>query len=234
MIDCHCHFDMMDSPEDFINRMEKEGHTIIGMTNRPCYFKQGIGHINPRGRIRLALGLHPLELRHAVDDLKEFAEYVDMTSYVGEIGLDFSPEGRETAGLQIACFEEILRILSDKSKILSVHTRQAERDALNLLDSFYQENVVFHWYSGSCELIPEIVEHGYYFSINESMVCSSHGRELISKIPMDRVLTESDAPYNKKADIRKAVDGLAEMWCMNSYDAELVIESNFRTLVKGL
>lgn len=234
MIDCHCHFDMMDSPDDYINRMEKEGHTIIGMTNRPCFFKAGLGHINPRGRIRLALGLHPLELRHAEDDLKEFAEYVDKTSYIGEIGLDFSSEGKDTADLQIVCFEEILRILSDKSKILSIHSRQAERETLDLLDMFYQENVVFHWYSGGCELIPEIVGHGYYFSINEKMVCSARGRELISKMPKDRVLTESDAPYNIKADIRRAVDSLAEMWSMNGRDAEMLIENNFRTLVKGL
>lgn len=234
VIDCHCHFDMMDSPEDFIKRMEKEGHTIIGMTNRPCYFEQGIRHINPHGKIRLALGLHPLELGHAEDDLRDFAACVDKTSYIGEIGLDFSSEGRDKADLQIACFEDILRILSDKSKILSIHTRQAEREALDLLDSFYQENVIFHWYTGNSGLIPEIVDHGYYFSINEAMVCSARGRDLISKIPKDRVLTESDAPYNTRTDIRRAIEELARMWYMSSHDVEVVIENNFKTLLNSL
>lgn len=224
----------MDSPDGFITRMEKSGHTVIGMTNRPCFFKQGIGHINPKGKIRLALGLHPLQLDNAEKDLADFAKYVDSTSYIGEIGLDFSSDGRNTMDLQIACLEELLRMLSGKSKILSVHSRQAERDVLDMLDLFYQKNVIFHWYTGSCNLIPEIVEHGYYFSVNEAMLYSSHGRELIGIMPKDRILTESDAPYNKRSDIRKAVDGLANMWRMSPMDVFQTIETNFRTLLKGL
>ena len=234
MIDSHCHFDMMDSPDRFITQMEKMGHTVIGMTNRPCFFKQGIGHINPKGKIRLALGLHPLQLDNAEKDLADFTKYVDSTSYIGEIGLDFSTEGRCTMDLQIACFEELLRVLSGKSKILSVHSRQAEREVLDILDLFYQKNVIFHWYTGSSNLIPEIVEHGYYFSVNEAMLYSAHGREIIAKIPVDRVLTESDAPYNNRSDIKKAVEGLAKMWRMNSTEVFQTIENNFRTFLKGL
>lgn len=234
VIDCHCHFDMMDSPEGFVNRMERMGHTVIGMTNRPCFFKQGLGHINPAGRIRLALGLHPLQLDNAEHDLADFARYIDRTTYIGEIGLDFSTEGKDTAGLQIECFEEILRLLTGKSKILSIHSRQAERQVLDMLDLFYQMNVIFHWYTGGCDIVPDIVEHGYYFSVNEAMFCSAHGREIIAKIPMDRVLTESDAPYNTRSNIGKAVDGLAAMWRMSSKEVYKIIDNNFRELLKGL
>lgn len=234
MIDCHCHFDMMDNPEEYIARMDRQGHTIIGMTNRPCFFREGIRHIKPYKRIRLALGLHPLQLEHKDEDLMEFEKMVEQTSYIGEIGLDFSSEGKLTTDRQIDCFEEILRILSGKNKILSVHSRQAERTVLNLLDLFYQENVIFHWYTGANDLIPEIVEHGFYFSVNEAMLSTLHGRELVSQMPYDRVLTESDAPYNTKVDIGKVVVGLAKMWNMSRHDAYLVIDSNFKTLLKGL
>lgn len=234
MIDCHCHFDMMDSPENYIDNMERQGHTVIGMTNRPCYFKQGIRHVDPHSKIRLALGLHPLQLEYVEDDLVDFEKYIDQTSYIGEIGLDNSSEGKDSFDTQIACFEEILRMLSGKDKVLSIHSRQAEQTVLDELDLFYQKNVIFHWYSGSVELIPEIVEHGYYFSVNEAMIYSAHGRELISKMPMDRVLTESDAPYNIRADIRKTLEGLAGCWNMNSRETEIVIERNFKKLLKGL
>ena len=234
MIDCHCHFDMMDNPEEYIARMDRHGHTIIGMTNRPCFFREGIRHVKPYNRIRLALGLHPLHLEHKDGDLMEFEELVGQTSYIGEIGLDFSSDGKLTKDRQTDCLEEILRILSGKNKILSVHSRQAERTVLNLLDLFYQENVIFHWYTGSCNLIPEIVEHGYYFSVNEAMLSSLHGRKLVSQMPYNRVLTETDAPYNTRSDIDKTVDGLAKMWNMSRHNASLVIDSNFKTLLKGL
>lgn len=234
MIDSHCHFDMMENPEEYIARMDRLGHTVIGMTNRPCFFKEGSKHIKPYKRIRLALGLHPLQLDHIDGDLIEFEEQADRTSYIGEVGLDFSSEGKRTKDKQVACFEEILGILSCRRKILSVHSRQSERTVLDLLDLFYQENVIFHWYSGSQELIPEIVEHGYYFSVNEAMFCSSHGRELIQRMPKDRVLTESDAPYNSRADIKNAIDALAEMWKMSSNDVGKVIEDNFSMLLKRI
>ena len=178
-----------------------------------------------------------MELRKLEDvagDLMEFEDLVGQTSYIGEVGLDFSTEGKKTKDKQIGCFEEILGILSGKSKILSVHSRQAERTVLDLLDLFYQENVIFHWYTGSKDLIPEIVEHGYYFSVNEAMLSSSHGRELILNMPKDRVLTESDAPYNSKADIQKTIDGLAGIWKMSCSDVGKVIDNNFSLLLKGL
>lgn len=234
VIDCHCHFDMMDSPELYIAQMESQGHTVIGMTNRPCYFKQGMSRVNHCGKIRLALGLHPLQLEHADKDLEDFEKYIDKTSYIGEIGLDFSSEGKRTSDRQIYCFEEILRLLIGKNKILSVHSRQAERTVLDILDLFYQENVIFHWYTGSCDLIPEIVEHGYYFSINEAMLLSEHGREIISKIPKERVLTESDAPYNKKSDVHHAIIGLAELWNIRREDVIQLVNCNFKELLSSI
>ena len=234
MIDCHCHFDMMDSPERYLAKMERLGHTIIGMTNRPCFFIQGLHHINPRSNIRLALGLHPLQLDHFEEDIVDFKEYIDKTTYIGEIGLDCTTEGRSTFDRQIDCLEEILRSMVDKNKILSVHSRQAENEVLNLLDLFFQKNVIFHWYSGDAKLIPEIVEHGYYFSVNEAMLYSPHGRELISHMPKERVLTESDAPFNSRADIRKAIEGLAGIWRVDARYAERLIEENFKTLLRGL
>lgn len=234
MIDCHCHFDMMDNPEEYIARMDHFGHTIIGVTNRPCFFKEGSRYIKPYKRIRLALGLHPLQLEHSNSDLIEFEEQVDRTSYIGEVGLDFSSEGKKTKDKQIECFEEILRILAGKNKVLSIHSRQAESTILNLLDMFYQENVIFHWYTGSVDLIPEIVKHGYYFSVNEAMLYTSHGRELIYQMPRDRVLTESDAPYNERCDIQKSVVELSKLWNISYNDAYQSINNNFRALLKKL
>lgn len=44
---------------------------------------------------------------------------------------------------------------------------------------------------------------GKYFSVNEAMLSSLHGRKLVSQMLYNRVLTESDAPYNTMSDIDK-------------------------------
>jgi len=234
VIDCHCHFDIMSSPEQYIAQMSRNGNTIIGMTNRPCHFRQGLPFIKENNRIRLALGLHPLEVGHYEDDIKEFEKLIDKTSYIGEIGLDFSEDGKNTAEKQIDCFEEILRLLAGKKKILSVHSRQAEETVLEILELFYQENVIFHWYSGNESLIPNILRLGYYYSINEAMTLSNHGRRIISAIPKDRILTESDAPYNKRSDINQVILYLSMLWSMSLDEVNAVIERNFKRLISRL
>ena len=98
-----------------------------------------------------------------------------------------------------------MKSLRGKKKIISVHSRKAEKPLLDLLRDYNIENVIFHWYSGPIDLIPSILSEGYYFSINEAMTISKKGRAIIEGIPRNRILTESDAPYNSKADIRKTL-----------------------------
>jgi TatD DNase family protein len=67
------------------------------------------------------------------------------------------------------------------------------------------KNVIFHWYSGPLTLIPQIVERGYYFSINEKMTKTDSGKKIIDCIPSDRILTETDAPYNNVCCIKQVL-----------------------------
>lgn len=201
MIDTHCHFDMMSNPKEYIKNAENLGNTIIGMTNLPSHFQMGYEHVQNLHHIRLALGFHPQLAAKSIIELPMFDKLVDKTSYIGEIGLDFSKENYYSKDKQIECLRHILGILQGKKKIISVHSRRAEKELLGLLEEFNIKNVIFHWYSGSVDLIKNIVEQGYYFSINEAMILTRNGQNIISKIPRDRILTETDAPFNKLCSI---------------------------------
>lgn len=208
MIDTHCHFDMMPKPEAYIRQKEQAGDIVIGMTNLPSHFKLGVPFIRDYKHIRLALGLHPLLAAENIRETRVFREYIDQTSYIGEIGLDFSKASNGNKDVQISVLKELLAALQGKNKIVSVHSRKAEKELLTLLCEYDIKNVVFHWYSGPTALIPEIISKGYYFSINEAMTLSKNGRSIIDMIPRNRILTESDAPYNEKSDIIKAMANL--------------------------
>lgn len=223
MIDTHCHFDMMPKPEAYIRQKDKVGDIVIGMTNLPSHFKQGVSFVREYKHIRLALGLHPLLAADNICETILFRKYIDQTSYIGEIGLDFSNASTGNKDVQISVLRDVLTTLQGKNKIVSVHSRKAERELLALLCEYDIKNVVFHWYSGPTELIPEILSRGYYFSINESMTLSRNGRSVIHMIPRNRILTESDAPYNEKSDIKKAMANI------QITDAE--VYRNFRKLL---
>ena len=208
IIDTHCHFDMMPNPEGYISAKEKAGDIVIGMTNLPSHFKMGQLHLIGYKHIRLALGLHPLLAAENRKELTLFKRLVDQTSYIGEIGLDFSREGIATKNEQISVLREVLATIKGKKKIVSVHSRNAEIELLDMLCEFEIKNVIFHWYSGPVDLIPSIIERGFYFSINESMCRSKNGQSIIGKIPREKILTETDAPYNNRTNIRMVLNQL--------------------------
>ena len=208
IIDTHCHFDMMPNPEGYISAKEKAGDIVIGMTNLPSHFKMGQSHLIGYKHIRLALGLHPLLAAENRKELTLFKRLVDQTSYIGEIGLDFSREGIATKNEQISVLREVLATIKGKKKIVSVHSRNAEKELLDMLCEFEIKNVIFHWYSGPVDLIPSIIERGFYFSINESMCRSKNGQSIIGKIPREKILTETDAPYNNRTIIRMVLNQL--------------------------
>ena len=226
IIDTHCHFDMMPNPEAYISAREKAGDIVIGMTNLPSYFRMGRPHLKGFKYIRLALGLHPLLAAEYKREISLFKQFVDQTSYIGEIGLDFSREGIATKDEQLSALREILTELRGKKKIVSVHSRKAEKALFDLLCEYDIKNVIFHWYSGPVDLIPSILNHGYYFSINEAMCRSKNGRSIIGNIPKDRLLTETDAPYNERVDIREVLNQLD----MSEQD----VYNNFRRLLGGV
>lgn len=224
IIDTHCHYDMMESPENYINNVENTGNIVIGMTNLPIHFDMGSEHVRKYKNVRLALGFHPQLANEHKEELSLFAQYLSRTSYIGEIGLDFSSDYVSTKDIQITCLEYILKELQGKNKIVSVHSRCAEKTLFSLLLKYDINNVIFHWYSGPLSLIPEIIDRGYYFSINEAMTLSLSGRKIIDRIPIDRILTESDAPYNRKDNIKSALRNL----CIE----EGQIERNFQKLIR--
>ena len=229
MIDTHCHFDMMSSPERYIEERELRGDIVIGMTNAPSHFQMGYQYVQHFKHIRLALGFHPLLAHELQEELPSFERLIDETSYVGEIGLDFSREGVVTQKIQIKSLERILAIVSGKNKIISVHSRNAELQLLSLLKKYHIKNVIFHWYSGDLSLVPYILDAGYYFSINEAMVSTLKGRKIIGSLPSDRILTETDSPFNRKDNLNNVYSYLSKIGCN-----EQIIYNNFKGLIANL
>ncbi|NJB83589.1 Qat anti-phage system TatD family nuclease QatD [Wenyingzhuangia aestuarii] len=236
IIDTHCHVDLYPNPKSLINDLERDGILTIGMTNLPSHFKMGYPHVKNLKKIRLALGLHPLLASNHFQELPLFMKYLDYTSYIGEVGLDFSKDGINTKNIQLDSFEKILQVVSSKQKILSIHSRKAEKEVLMMLRKHKIKNAIFHWYTGGLKLIDEIVESGYYFSINTSMIKSINGQKIISRIPKEKILTETDGPfvkYNgrivKSNDISVIIEYLNIQY--NSKMMEGQIYENFKKLL---
>jgi TatD DNase family protein len=241
IIDTHCHVDLYKKPHEILRECEMNGITVLAVTNLPSHYEMGYSHILPFKKIRLALGLHPLKALEHEKEFQLFIKNFSRTSYIGEIGLDFSREGFNTKKIQINSFINILKLVSNQSKILTLHSRRAEKEVYNLLLEYNIKSAIFHWYSGPISLIGKIAEAGYLFSVNSAMLNSESGRKIISKIPTNRLLTETDGPFTevngrvaKPTDIPFILNGIAKIKNLPSNEINQIVEKNFKHLLESL
>src|SRR5690606_24043803 len=241
MLDTHCHIDLYPKPELILNECDKKGFPILSMTNLPSHFERGFPFFHHRTMVRQALGIYPLYAQHHKAEFPKFLQNLYKTSYIGEVGLDFSKEGIGTKETQIETFEKVLNAVANQKKLLSIHSRRAEREVLNLLKKYKIKNAIFHWYSGEIDLIDEIVQEGYYFSINPSMIKSTSGKKIISKISKQLVLSETDGPFVieknaplKPGEVMSVVNYLADEWTTTSDEVRQVILYNFSKLISQI
>lgn len=242
IIDTHCHIDMYPNPIQVLNECEKRGITVISMTSLPSHFELGYNHFIGKKKVRQALGFHPLIIKNYDNpEILKFEKFINKTSYIGEIGLDFSREGINTKDLQIQVFTKILSIIKNNNskKILSLHSRGAEKEVLSHLIENKIKYAIFHWYSGNIGVVENILKAGYYFSINTSMIKSKKGIDIISRIPLDRILIESDGPYieNKGKpiypyDLMDVYNYLAQKNNLTIEELINIIKTNFYNLLK--
>ena len=241
MIDTHCHLDLYPRPIEIARQANEAGVLTICVTNLPSAFIQAQSRLRPLRNIRVALGLHPLLAEQHVHERHTFQELVNDTSYIGEVGLDFSREGYATKDTQVQSLQFILGTLQGKDRFISVHSRRAERATLEILKQMGRAPVVFHWYSGPLNVLDAALEDGHYFSINPGMLRSKNGRRIIARLPAHRILTETDGPFvtisNEVAipkDVRYVEAYLSEVWGKDIEEVSQQIKNNLMNLLRPL
>ena len=196
LIDTHCHLDLYPDPRALASRCEAAGVYTIAVTNTPSVFEHTASLSHGMRYVRPALGLHPELAVQRRGELPQMWELLGRTRYIGEIGLDYRPGNEEERALQRSVFEQILeRCDSAGGKILTVHSRGSAEDVVAAVGPSFNGVVVLHWYSGSPGTLDRAVSQGFYFSINPAMCRGKRFRSLLSRIPRDRILTETDGPF---------------------------------------
>lgn len=241
IIDAHCHIDLYSNPRQVLQDSVKANIVVLAMTNLPSHFEMGYSHFQQLKNIRLALGMHPLMANSHKKEFDLFLKNIGKTSYVGEVGLDFSKEGISTKDIQIDTFTKVLKVIGGQKKVLSIHSRNAEKEVLDLLIKNNIQSAIFHWYSGGLNLINAITEAGYFFSVNPAMLKSASGRKIISKIPKEFILTETDGPFViennlplNPGETSSVIYHLAQEWKISNHAVEDIITSNFFRLIRSL
>ena len=158
---------------------------------------------------RAGLGLHPwwvpsskVQDEDAVerfeDSLNSFLEHAPNTHFIGEIGLDFYGENKENSQQQVSVFQQICQALVSGGHVISLHTRGADKETLELLEdsgALRGNRCILHAFNGPSSAMTQALRAGCYFSVGERELKTKRWREYAKQLPLDRLLLESDAPH---------------------------------------
>lgn len=142
-------------------------------------------------------GFHPENLNNLpINYLDIVKDYLNKDKFValGEIGLDY--HWNIEKNLQQRVFEEQLILSKELDVPVVVHDREAHKDVFDLLKK-YQPKGIVHCFSGSVEMLKEVLKLGMSISLGGT-VTYKNARvpiEVASAVPIDRLLLETDAPY---------------------------------------
>lgn len=239
MIDYHCHLDLYPDPRLVVAECLARGISVLSVTTTPSAWTGTTALSKGQLGIRTALGLHPQIAGQRQSELRLFDQLLASAEYVGEIGLDGAPEFKSTWQNQVLVFEHILKSCrAAGGRTLSIHSRRAASEVLDRLERWPGAGkAILHWFSGNQTELKRAIDLGCLFSVGPAMLSSDKGRMLASRMPKDRVLTESDGPFaqlNGRSampwDVKLAVAELASMWKATQEDVQNILQGNLERL----
>lgn len=240
MIDFHCHLDLYPDPAAVAEECRRRGLYVLSVTTTPAAWKGTSELADDAPRIRTALGLHPQLAHDRRGELPLFDELLPRVRYVGEIGLDGGPQFRPHWDAQITVFEHILaKCAAAGGRIMTVHSRGASSAVLDRVEAFPRAGAfVLHWFSGSARDLHRAVDLGCWFSVGPAMLRGERSRALLTRMPTDRVLTESDGPFAQLDgspvlpwQIDRGVSELSGVWSLPRKRVDQILLDNLRKLL---
>ena len=217
IFDTHCHLnseELLPRIEEILESARKIGvdkFLIIGWNKESSLKAIELAH--QYEGLYAAIGFHPTDIDGVSDeDYNEVMSHVDDPKVVaiGEIGLDYhwvkDPVQREK---QKEWFIKQIDFANLHKKPISIHNREAFEDCLKILKEHKPEySGVMHCYSGSVELLDDVLKLGLYIGLDGPLTFTNAKtpKEVCEKVPLDRLLVETDSPYLSPHPLRGTVN----------------------------
>ena len=201
-IDTHAHLyydDLKNQLGDVVKRAEAAGVTqiICVGTDLPSS-KTSISIAEKYNAVFATVGVHPHDSKDTPDDylyqLRDLASHSKVVA-MGEMGLDyfrdFSPRN-----VQKEVFLSQLALAREMDLPAVIHNRDADEDILKILEEIRYERSVLHCFSSDTEMAGRAVSLGCFLSFTGNVTFGkNHTEVVLSAIPMDRIMLETDCPF---------------------------------------
>ena len=147
-----------------------------------------------------SVGIHPCHVTERAESVKTLLEFANRPRIIalGETGLDYHYKDDNKA-VQQESFANHLEASSESGLPVIVHTRNAREDTLGVIREAGDESVggVLHCFTENWEMAKAALDLNYMISFSGIITFKNAAelREVVQKVPLDRILIETDSPY---------------------------------------
>ena len=201
LVDTHCHIDSDRYNEDrdrILKDIEENLEFAVNIGYDLESSKRSVELADKYNFMYAVVGIHPTDIKGYDDKLENSLEELAKNPKVvaiGEMGLDYHWMKDEKEE-QKKIFRRQLELARRIGKPVVIHTREATADTIEILKEYSDIKGILHCYPGSYESALQLMDN-YYFGIGGVVTFKNSKKtvEAVSKIPLERLVIETDAPY---------------------------------------
>jgi TatD DNase family protein len=206
IIDSHCHLDRVD-----LTKFGGSIETMLAHANElsvkeflcVCidleHFDEVLSLAKKYPQIYASVGVHPTEQEGKDPSIEELLTLAndDNIIAIGETGLDYFHIEKNSADWQRERFRRHIAVSNQSAKPLIIHTRSAKTDTIKIMTEEKAEAGVIHCFSEDWAMAKSALDLGFYISFSGIITFKNADalREVAKKVPLDRILIETDSPY---------------------------------------
>lgn len=206
LVDSHCHLDFKDFSDDFPAVLDRAKNADVGLMVTICTRLSRFGEILELAerdpRLFCSVGVHP----HEADEegVADAAPLIEKAMHpkvvgIGETGLDYYYEHSDREAQKTSFISHIAAARETRLPLI-VHARDADVDTMDILRAEYRRGQfpgVIHCFTASWALAEAALDIGFYISFSGIVTFKNATdlQETARRVPLDRILVETDAPY---------------------------------------
>jgi len=235
LVDAHCHLHEFTNSE-LLNLCGVSNLQIIAVSDD---YKTSLRTLElgvKCSNVIPSVGLHPWNIGR-VDvnyELNSLMEVISRVKFLGEVGLDrrFTPSTFEE---QLAVFRRFTELAAERNLGMNVHAAGAWDEVLKILGNYNIRVAIIHWYTGPEELLKDVESWGYFITVNPAVKVQEKLRRVVSKAPLEIILTESDGPYSYRGlrlEPKLIPEAIYEISRIKGYELEHVYKAIYENFTR--
>ena len=247
LIDTHAHLEMLEDIPQVIERARDTGiERIVAVSSDLISSNKTVEIAEDFPMVFTAVGIHPHEAssfdEEVLSQIEDLCNEQKVVA-IGETGLDYhymhSPRD-----IQINSFRRHIELAKKLDLPLIIHVREAHDDVLKMLkeEAAWETMGVIHSFTGDYETAKKYIDEGFYISFSGILTFKNAEdiRQAAKKIPIERILIETDSPYlapipfrgkrNEPSYIKYVAEKIAELRGISSEKIEEETTANAKNL----